>query len=235
MKKSRYLSKQNIEDEAMFFLNSFSQNALTKPTVLDLENIIVSDLKLKLDYKQLDLDGNVLGMTIFKTGNITVINEEGKAVKIKVEKGTIILNSLLADDIKQQNRYQFTLAHEIGHWILQRKELLVDESQITLFGAIKDLTPKDIVICLNRSVIPEYNTLSTDLDWLEWQANYFASAILITKEVFTKEFYKLKGISETEKISKLSNLFGVSKQAISNRINTLIKVENPNQMNLFKL
>lgn len=228
MKKSKYLSKKDIENEATLFLNQYSPISLIKPSILNLEDIIESKLNLKLEYQQLDEKGNVLGMTVFKTGYLPVINENQEIEKIVAQQGTIILNSILADDIKQQNRYQFTLAHEIGHWILQRKELLYDENQISLFDTIQDLSEKDSIQCLNRFVNPEYNTLITDLDWLEWQANYFASAILMPKIIFLKELSKLDFCTEENRILELSKIFGVSKQAVRNRINSL---QNKDKLN----
>ena len=228
MKKSKYLSKKDIENEATLFLNQYYPISLIKPSILNLEDIIESKLNLKLEYQQLDEKGNVLGMTVFKTGYLPVISENQEIEKIVAQQGTIILNSILADDIKQQNRYQFTLAHEIGHWILQRKELLYDENQTSLFDTIQDLSEKDSIKCLNRSVNPEYNTLITDLDWLEWQANYFASAILMPKIIFLKELSKLNFCTEENRILELSKIFGVSKQAVRNRINSL---QNKDKLN----
>lgn len=232
MKKSNYLSKVNIEQEATFFLGKYSPEALVKPIILNLESIIENNLQLILDYKQLDQNGNVLGMTIFKTGLLAIINESSNFEKILVQKGTILLNSLLADDIKQQNRYQFTLAHEVGHWVLQAKDFLYDEDQINIFDQIKTLSEKDMITCLNRSISSNYSTLITDSDWLEWQANYFASAILMPKNVFLKELDELHCNSEYEKLVILSQKFGVSKQAVKNRINNLVQTNNSNQIEI---
>lgn len=232
MMKSNYLSKVKIEQEATFFLEKHSPEALVKPIVLNLESIIENNLQLILDYKQLDQNGTVLGMTIFKTGLLTIINESSNFEKILVKKGTILLNSLLADDIKQQNRYQFTLAHEVGHWFLQAKDFLYDEDQMNIFDQIKTLSEKDMITCLNRSISFDYSTLITDSDWLEWQANYFASAILMPKNIFLKELDELNYNSEYEKLVILSQKFGVSKQAIKNRINNLVQTNTSNQIEI---
>ena len=69
-------------------------------------------------------------------------------------------------------RFNFTLAHEIGHLVLHRK-LKLDFSELdTPIGHIQD----------NRSHIRvSRRPARTPRDWLEWQADYFASALLVPR------------------------------------------------------
>ncbi len=222
MRRSKILSKSDIEDEAVVFLKENSPNSLQKLGMLDLESIAELKLGLKIEYQKLDDNGELLGMTIFKTGYVDVLDENNKICKKKFEKGTIILNEILINDLKQQGRYQFTLAHELGHWILHRKEFIEDENQINLFNIVGNTTENDYIKCLNRDV--EYNNvisnkLKTDLDWLEWQANYFGASILMPKKLI-KQYYldncNSKAIKQMSK--EISEICGVSKQAASIRI-----------------
>lgn len=222
MRRSKILSKSDIDDEAVVFLKENSPNSLQKLGMLDLESIAELKLGLKIEYQKLDDNGELLGMTIFKTGYVDVLDENNKICKKKFEKGTIILNEILINDLKQQGRYQFTLAHELGHWILHRKEFIEDENQINLFNIVEIATENDYIKCLNRDV--EYNNvfsnkLKTDLDWLEWQANYFGASILMPKKLI-KQYYldncNSKAITQMSK--EISEICGVSKQAAAIRI-----------------
>ena len=51
MRKSKYLSKKDIENEATLFLNQYFPISLIKPSILNLEDIIESKLNLKLEYQ----------------------------------------------------------------------------------------------------------------------------------------------------------------------------------------
>ena len=222
IKKPRILSKKNIEDEATEFLNQYSPGSLVKLDKIDLESIAEFKLGLKIEYQKLDKDGEILGMTIFKTGFVDVLDENNVHCMKKFEKGTIILNEILVLDIKSQGRYQFTLAHEIGHWILHRKEFLEDESQINLFDMDPIVERCNFVRCLNRDVIDSKlisTKLRSDIDWIEWQANYFGAAILMPRSLIKKMYVEncsTKGIRQIA--SDVAEICGVSKQAAEIRI-----------------
>lgn len=62
-------------------------------------------------------------------------------------------------------RYNFTLAHELGHFVLHRKCDVggeMSDTSVDLFN-----TPEDV---------------QTERQWAEWQANNFASALLMPRE-----------------------------------------------------
>ena len=156
IRKSKILCKGDIDNEVIRFLEEYSPNSLQELNIIDLESIAEFKLNLKIEYQKLDENGDLLGMTIFKTGYVDVINEDSTPCKKKFEKGTIILNEILINDLKLQGRYQFTLAHELGHWILHRKEFIEDENQINLFDFIGDITDNDCIFysyfsCLFRN------------------------------------------------------------------------------------
>ena len=212
IRKSKILCKGDIDNEAIRFLEEYSPNSLQELNIIDLESIAEFKLNLKIEYQKLDENGDLLGMTIFKTGYVDVINEDR----------TIILNEILINDLKLQGRYQFTLAHELGHWILHRKEFIEDENQINLFDIIGDITDNDCIKCLNRDVVDNKviaGGLKTDLDWLEWQANYFGASILMPRRLikqYYSENYNNKDIKQMAK--EISETCGVSKQAAEIRI-----------------
>jgi Zn-dependent peptidase ImmA (M78 family) len=74
-------------------------------------------------------------------------------------------------------RFRFTVAHELGHLVLHG-HLELD------FDALDDANPNI------RDVRPHFHfgrkRPVTDRDWLEWQANAFASAILVPRSTVVK-------------------------------------------------
>lgn len=80
-------------------------------------------------------------------------------------------------------RYRFTLAHEIGHWVLHRPLFLAQADAFDLFGP----PPEDAQLTsLNRSVFPDGSHIRTAPE--EWQANRFAVELLIDPDVLRSEF-----------------------------------------------
>jgi len=80
-------------------------------------------------------------------------------------------------------RYRFTLAHEIGHWVLHRPLFLARAEALDLFGPTAD----DLAITsLNRSVFPDGSRGRPAPE--EWQANRFAVDLLIDRGLLRAEF-----------------------------------------------
>lgn len=222
MKRSKVLSKNDIDNEAVIFLKENSPNSLQELGTLNLESIAELKLGLKIEYQKLDKEGELLGMTIFKTGYVDVLDDNNTICKKKFEKGTIILNEILINDLKLQGRYQFTLAHELGHWTLHRKEFIEDENQINLFNIVGSITENNYIKCLNRDVVYSNvctSKLKTDLDWLEWQANYFGASILMPRSLIKQYYLNNCNSKDIKQMSKeISDICGVSKQAAKIRI-----------------
>jgi len=99
------------------------------------------------------------------------------------------------------NRQRFTIAHEIGHYIFHSKEqpIFIDKSPKVLF---------------------RNSASSTGEDYREREANAFAAALLMPKELLEEQI--LKSPSEINKaITFLANKFGVSENAMSFRLSNL--------------
>ena len=90
LKRIDALSKENLEVKAYNFLNKYFQNALTEPTILDLENFIENVLNVSIDYQRLDSKQEILGVTVFKTGNLEIYDEQNCKKQILVNKNTWI-------------------------------------------------------------------------------------------------------------------------------------------------
>ena len=223
MDKVDILSRTLIDDEAKKFLIKYRPNALKEATKLDLENLIENDLGLNIDYQNLDENHQILGATVFKDGYMNVYNNGEKELK-KFNKNTMVFDIKLSEDYKQEGRFLFTLAHEIGHWILHRKHFFIDEQQQSIFHLLEDENRDNFIICVKRNESAMlYVRKKTPEEWIEWQADNFASSLLMPKDIFktTYEHLKEENMNKEQILRELSNIFGASKKACEIRINIL--------------
>ncbi len=104
-------------------------------------------------------------------------DENGDEVlgKTTIRPGRIQINARLRPD---SGRFRFTLAHEIGHWILHRPLLLAAADQPGLFP---ETTEGNILTTINRSLT------DTRPPREEIQANRFAATLLIDHDILRRE------------------------------------------------
>lgn len=145
------------------------------------------------------------------------------------EKNEIIINS----KVKDTPREPFILAHEIGHFILH-KNLKVNK---VVYNNFKDTS---------FSFFEQSYVLRNPKNWIEWQANCFASSLLMPELSFRAILIlnqKDLGISKAGKVflddqecnksdyrelvKRLSSHFNVSKLSIEYRLNDLKLIEKP--------
>ena len=234
------LSKGDIEEIAESYLGDFDSNILEEPMPTPIEEFLENYLHLEVDYADITPDGSVLGLTTFNNGILTVYDlEKGKYKDIYVKKGTVVINNgLLTED--QEGRCRFTNAHECGHWMLHREMFETHEEQINIFDMLDNKEAKSIK-CLKRSFedYSEKRTFKTDTDWMEWQANYTSSCLIMPKRTFiiaAQNIFKEVGIDDSyitldrdfdayefanDMSRELAGIFNVSIQAASIRLRQL--------------
>jgi Zn-dependent peptidase ImmA (M78 family) len=140
---------------------------------------------------------------IFTHLGITVVrNNLGEGVSgiliIENGKGTIGFNPADA-----KTRQRFTMAHELGHFVLHRQlesEVFIDRDFIVKYRSEKD-----------------YTVLEARQ---EQEANIFAAALLMPKDMLKSEFEKKEyaNLKERAFIDKMAKVFDVSSQAMTYRI-----------------
>lgn len=250
------LSKDKIEVLAEQVLSSYKPDLIFNPGVLDVELFIEDYANLEMDYQDLTHDGSILGMTVFNDCKIPVYDaNNNKAKRISVNEGTVIIdNSLLEEE--QLRRGRFTLAHEAAHWFLHRHMYIQDKNQISMFDGLEMEQRKLPVIKCRTSDIAYgmRKTLSTDDDWIEWHADYMASAMLMPKTAFvaatrdkfqsakiTKDFHQMGTDFEMDLWAsvmayELADLFQVSVTATNIRLINLgfIKEKQDQRRSLFE-
>ena len=169
------LSHRKIELHARRLLNAAR---IDKPPV-PLKRI-AKHLDIKVDKS--DLGGDCSGVLI-RQGNRAVIG----------------INR--ADPL---NRQRFTIAHEIGHYLLHERETYVDTGYRVNF----------------RDLDSGSGTKSEEIE-----ANRFAAALLMpgsmVKRAFDNLAFELAGTTDDE-LSQLAKLFGVSTQAMAYRLAVVV-------------
>ena len=95
--------------------------------------------------------------------------------------------------------YHFTFAHEIGHWALHRHRKV----QITA-------TDQRQYYADSEDNFISKEKLVSALDWLEWQANSFAGALLMPRHHFLRQ---VKSVSQTVLGNDHALLQGTADQA----------------------
>lgn len=207
------LSASDIEKHASNFLQEYSKSnqnySITNPQQTPIEEIIEIYCDISMDF-QTFANSAILGMTTFSNGNIEIVNNGIKQFH-SIEKNTIIISNELAEDERKRGRFFYTLAHEFGHCFYHKKlfEEIDDSNQLLLF----ENKPENIKsITCHRDNIENLIFLSTEKNWTEWQADYFASCILMPKEA-VQEFWKTY-ITESEFVfgeNVKPYLYGMSK------------------------
>lgn len=191
------LSMKDMEEYAQVLLSDFDSRTLKEPVPVDMDAFCEFYLKLEMDYQNLSHNQSILGMMVFTDCLIPVYDIKRETVKtIPVNEKTILVdNSLLETD--KLSRYRFTLGHEASHWIFHRHQYLVEQEHIHL------LCVEDVRSGVRSRMADMDNVnrrkLCTDNDWMEWQADYMASALLMPKQTFhiaAQELLEQAGIDE---------------------------------------
>lgn len=203
-----YLTKRTIEEQAQQLIERYYQQEVgTLIAPIDIDGILELQLGYDLvieDLKQRFGKDGVLGAT--------ASNEN-----------TIYIDSSL-DTPESLGRYRFTLAHEIGHIVLHIPPPS-DTVQLSLLDDVSQ-QPTPLFRCGEGEL-----KVTSNFSPIEWQANYFASCLLMPKQrvmnaitYFRKEPSVTKNQPLAEQYSVVSMMathFQVSYEAMTYRIQKL--------------
>lgn len=214
------ISRQSIEKIATEFLEKYCPEALEKPIEVPIEDIVELGMGLEIDYVNIERDCGILGMMIFSDGYVELYDGlEGKNTISFYKKGSLLVESALCEDINR-GRERFTITHEAIHWYLHQLRFMI--------LSYKDGNASKAFRCPAEKV---YIPRNAD-EWIEWQADNIAAAVLMPKEPFklkAKELidmytsiYGFEGeLLKTCVIDTLADKFQVSKQAAGIRLEAL--------------
>ena len=220
------LSRQDIDHHGERFVHDFIPEAMRTPMPIDIDRFITKYLGLNLEYQYLSHCGAYLGMLVFNdTKSLPVYNpHKNEAAYIHVSANTVIVDNSLLDD-ENEHRYRFTGGHEAGHGIFHAQYYGYNRNQISFFSREDDLP---IVKC-RAATIQNAGSLKkvefdTDQEWMEWQANYFASALLMPRSMVKKLVEEYDGDEFSKDLLLthiISETFNVSLTAAENRLKSL--------------
>ena len=203
----------------------------------DIEKIVNEELN-KIDIRIL-LEGKILNkrklVEYFKdTYELDVINIDGGTELLgfcDYTNNTIGINN----SIVGTNRELFVIAHEFGHYILHQK-LSIGQIEYDTFEDSK------------YNFRTGKNHLNNPKHWIEWQANFFASSLLLSQRVVLgrlwicqDEFNKSRGKIYLDDqyhnvkdfralVDKLSYLFNVSKTSIIYKLEEMELINNQSRL-----
>ena len=209
-----HLSTNEIEVKAEEVIEYFNPDLLKKAQAIPIYHFVEeTNKKFGIQFRcDLDLGTNKSGNKILG--------------KYRIKPSSIFIDNSL----RETDRFPFVLAHEYGHLILHRS---IDPQKIGYTDSLIEDTHYDLVT--GKKI------LETPKDWVEWQANRFASALLMPRSTFINaliDFQKTRGINKNigiiyldnlpyslaefrNNLSHLAILYGVNRTNVEYRLNDL--------------
>lgn len=164
--KLKFLTDQAFEDETTLLLAEYGNKhgQVTAPPI-PIDEIVELYLELSLEF----LDMQAL-FGVDDVHGALWVNKRLVGIDQRLDPGSY--PAMLG-------RYRFTLAHETGHWRLHRKLFQKTANQLTLLP--------------DRAERPEYICRSSDIEPIEYQANRFASCLLMPREMVKRAWHEWRG------------------------------------------
>lgn len=228
MRRIPVLSRKQIGEIAEQHLYAFRPEYLQFPQPVDVDKFAVEYLHLRQDYQYLSSNGIYLGMYVFDdTDRLAVYDEKKNEARYISEKAdTIIIDKSLLER-GQEGRYRFTMGHEIGHGILHRMTDDPYDGYVRLY--YEDDAPALRCNFSYREFEHKPEEKWTQLDWQEWQADAFSSALLMprTAVMSVAAGYDRHGsqMSREELVYEVARTFDVTVTAARVRLECLKVIE----------
>ncbi|MCL1830754.1 MAG: ImmA/IrrE family metallo-endopeptidase, partial [Oscillospiraceae bacterium] len=129
------------------------------------------DFELNIMIATMARDNSILGQTCFHDmiKEFWIYDKQSyTSVMNNVQRQTIIFDECLYN--LHKSRFRFTAAHELAHWILHQR----------FYSNYTSIACRSTNETLNNR--KDYYPKTAD-DWTEWQANQFAAAILLPRNL----------------------------------------------------
>jgi Zn-dependent peptidase ImmA (M78 family) len=212
IKPAKYISKEQITATADRLLVEM-RNANQTPKWPQLADLVADYLDLSIVWEDFDtVKDGVIAAKIYPTKKEIYINKAFPAIR------------------DNSGLYQSTLAHEIGHWVLHiERDAPASEStqQVELLDRANSpqgsrSLPEEVFLC--RSLVGDKIKVvsqKTPENWREWQAQYFASCLLMPLDKL-EEVRRGRNLTNWKHLGAIGDELGVT---ISNLINRLQDLE----------
>ena len=198
MSHYKYLSDEALEVIARRIINSYDPSLLHTPTLIPVESILEQVYGLTLEFQCIRKNGRILGETVFENTMIPIYERRGSEgyKLIPVKAGTVIIDVSLINQ-RSAGRFRYTCAHELAHWV-------IDKNYFT-------------ELSLTAAMTRNMRSSETDMA-IERQADRLACRILMPRNMVKKAYHANRN---NNVIETLSDLFGVSRQAMKIRLKEL--------------
>lgn len=218
------LSKRQLEIYGESVLRDFSPDVLQTPQPTDIDRFITDYMGFNFEYQYLSNNSVYLGVTVFDdTDTLPIYNPElNRAEFLSVKKNTIIIEGTLAENPALERRERFTEGHEASHGLVH-PEYYHRKAQYAGFSCTGNI--------YSKPCFPDLSGLDNNGKrlqgeaWLEWQANYLASVLLMPKSTVKrlKSLIESKGkrLWHLDLISTMVEVFNVSEEAARVRLDSL--------------
>jgi hypothetical protein len=183
-----YITYDALDQYGEAVARDFMPGALNAPTALDVDKFIEFYLNMYVECKRISYDRKILAMTAFNTGIVQVADDKaGIAVPLAVSEGTLIIDPLLMEK-RNAARRRFTKMHEGAHWLIHRPAFADNPMKSVGVYENQYLAAKEGRLDYSRST-RERN----DIDRIERQADFLASAMLMPKTTLRMAFKEFFG------------------------------------------
>ena len=173
------LSREDIEQIATEHLSAYAPRNLLHPLPLSTTDFLESYLGLIVKYRYIgDFQSGILGLTVMGD-EVTIPSYDDllNPVLLKETFGTVLLSpQLLGRENEPRRRY--TEMHEASHFLLHQPYF-----QYRMEKAGRQGASLPYVACREIELRERYPR--TDADWLEYQADHLAAALLMPRGIFT--------------------------------------------------
>lgn len=236
------LSQKEIDVIGERLAGDYCPDAVKTPMAVDIDGFAQNYLGLKQDFQLLSHNGVYLGMMVFNnTDRIPVYDPvRNRAEYISANARTIIIDSRLLEE-DQERRYRFTVGHEVSHDIFHRGYFAYNPDQMTMFESQYSPMVQCRVVAAKTS--SKRKPPQTDNDWMEWQANRLASAILMpagmVRQLISSQPPEHSAFRAACWVMSVCHTFKVSIQAAEIRLrelgitSTISKLDIENELTLF--
>ena len=222
------LKRDEIDYIAEQFLKDYQPEALKSPTEVDVDGFLECYLGATPDYQYLSHNMIYLGMTVFQdTNSIPVYDPyQNRAEYFRAKANTVIFDTRLVEEAKQEHRYRFTAGHECGHLVFHAPYF----ERLALLRKLWGVKQEMVMQCL-RMDLPssKKKELKTDTDWMEWQGNQFSGSFLMPKSavLMILDDYGNTSVGVFNALNEMASVFNVSHEAVLNRLKTMGIVRAP--------
>lgn len=204
IKPHRFLKREKIEYQAEQLLTQIKASTFTAKKWTNLAESAADFLDLNILWNPFeDQDSGIVAARIYPTERRIEINENLLALH------------------QNQGLYQSTLAHEVGHWMLHVNQ---DEADgLVVQGELLSAEPLDRQVFLCRKVDEQaisLNPRQTQDDSREWQAQYFASCLLMPRFKI-EEVRRSRNLLNWKHLEAIREELGVSKRNLLHRLKDL--------------